>query len=81
VIRLETETVEMPAEVFAEARRYFGEELGLTESGSDARSVTFQGGGGGVSVAVSRGETRTVVELVSQEWDYQAEQFIGRLKR
>ncbi|MCS6802859.1 MAG: hypothetical protein RMM58_11990 [Chloroflexota bacterium] len=81
MIRLETTTRALPATVLRLARAFFGERYGLAETSADATSVTFEGGGGGVTVSAQATRAGTVVEITSREWDEQARQFAAQLRR
>jgi hypothetical protein len=41
--------------------------------------VTFEGGGGHVSVVACVGEKRTTLELETREWDYAVRQFMHKV--
>ncbi|MGD8245567.1 MAG: hypothetical protein PVG25_14210 [Anaerolineae bacterium] len=78
--RYSFETKTSPEEVIQRAVAYFGEGgLGLTISAEDTCCVTFQGGGGHISVAAVHGENETTVELETREWDYQVKSFMGQM--
>ena len=77
--RYSVQTKKSPEAVIQMAVGYFGEEgLGLSVGTEDACCVTFEGGGGHVSVAVSQ-EGKTTVELETHEWDYQVKTFMRQL--
>jgi hypothetical protein len=78
--RYSLETKKSAEEVIRKAVDYFGEEgLGLSVANEDPCCVTFEGGGGHVSVTVSQGEARTAVELETREWDYQVRTFMAQV--
>lgn len=82
-MRYQVETELKPEQVIDEALQYFGKEgLGLEKASQEAQNVTFEGGGGYVSVAAHQpGEQdRTEVELLTQEWDNPVRQFMGKIK-
>ena len=69
--------------VIEAALKYFGEGglgLELTSQGTDC--ITFQGGGGHVEVTTcpKEGEKRLEVQILTREWDYQVQEFIGKIK-
>jgi hypothetical protein len=71
-------TKKEPEEVVEQAIDYFGEEgVGLSVNRENPCCVTFQGGGGHVSVTASREEDRTEVELETREWDYHVKKFMN----
>lgn len=79
--RYSVETRESPEEVIQKAVGYFGGEgLGLSVGTEDPCCVTFEGGGGHVSVAASQEEEgRTTVELETREWDYHVKRFMAQV--
>lgn len=73
-------TKKEPAEVVEQAIDYFGEEgLGLSMTRDNPCCVTFEGGGGHVSVTASREEDGTEVRLETREWDYHAKRFMAQI--
>jgi len=82
--RYGVETRRSPEEVIQLALTFFGEEgLGLSLTSEDGCCISFEGGGGHVTVAAARegtpGEHRTNVELESREWDYHVRRFMGEI--
>ncbi len=70
-----------PGDVLKQAMDFFGPKgykLSITEQ--MANYVSFEGGGGGVSVTTKIEGTQTSVELTSREWDYQVKEFLGKIK-
>ena len=72
-----------PEKVIEAAVKYFGEGglgLEMTSQGSDC--VTFQGGGGHVEITACQKEKekRSEVQILTREWDYQAKEFMGKIK-
>lgn len=49
--------------------------LGLELTEETLQCLTFEGGGGFVTVTVCVDKGQTQVALVTQEWDYQAKRF------
>lgn len=75
--RYGVETKLSPEEVLEKAKAYFGEGgAGLTLTEENDCCLTFEGGGGHVTVSVTNGEDKTDVELVTREWTYDARQFM-----
>jgi hypothetical protein len=73
-----------PRQVILMAREHFGPDsrIGLPIGEESWNKVTFEGAGGAVSVTAlpKAGELgATDVEIVSREYDYWAERFLGRL--
>ncbi len=52
-------------------------EVGLTEE--DPQCLTFSGGGGFVTATVCPEGGETKVNLLAQEWEYQAKEFLSSL--
>ena len=77
MLRMETKTKLSEAEVIKQAISHFGSGgYGLEVKEQSDCLVTFEGGGGGVSVATYVEEDKTAVEITSREWDYQAQEFL-----
>jgi len=75
-----TSTKLNPSEIIEEAAKFFGPGgLGLQITGRDDCCITFEGGGGHVSVSTVSGEKRTEVELAAREWDYDVRRFMGKI--
>ncbi len=80
MINLERRTKLSPEEVIRRLKMYFGEGgqgMGLTEE--SPQCLTFSGGGGYVTATVCPENGNTRVNLISQEWEYQAKDFLARL--
>ncbi|MFQ6100440.1 MAG: hypothetical protein ACE5OS_04315 [Anaerolineae bacterium] len=78
--RYSVETKLSPEEAIERATAYFGEGgLGLKAVEENPCCVSFEGGGGHVTVTASTGEKKTTVELETREWDYHVKQFMGKL--
>lgn len=80
MLRMETKTKMSEAEVIKQAVEFFGPGgYGLEVKEHTDCLVTFEGGGGGVSVATCVEEDKTAVEITSREWDYQAQEFSRKI--
>jgi hypothetical protein len=80
MINLEKETKVSPEEVVRRLKKYFGkggQGLELTEE--NPQCLSFTGGGGYVNATVCAEGGKTRVNLVSQEWEIQAKEFLSRL--
>jgi hypothetical protein len=76
-MRYGTETKLKPAEVLERAAEYFGEGgLGLDIGSRDDCCVSFEGGGGHVTVTAVEGQ-KTAVDIETREWDYQVKKFMA----
>ena len=80
MIRISKETKLKSAEVIDRASGFFGKGgLGLDEKERNPCCVTFEGGGGYVSVNIEDGEKMRTVDVETREWDYQVKQFLEKL--
>lgn len=78
--RYSFETKQSPKEAIQKAISYFGEGgLGLETTEQDVCCVSFEGGGGHVTVTASAGDRKTTVELETREWDFQVKQFMRKV--
>ena len=80
MLNLEVKTKLKQEEVIERLKKFFGKGglgLNLTEEGPQC--LSFEGGGGHVTATVCSEENRTRINLVTQEWDYQAKQFASSL--
>mgnify|MGYP006293372575 CR=1 FL=1 len=72
-----------PRRVLAAAVGYFGPDgLDLERTGSTATSLTFEGGGGFVTVEALPSETgaaKSRVEISAREWEQHARRFLQNL--
>ncbi len=82
MLRLSTETKLASAEVIRQAVDFFGPSgLGLKVTEQNDETVSFEGGGGGIAVEAAAGEKgKTNVDIASREWDFQAQQFIEKIR-
>ena len=81
MIVLEKKTKKKRDELLKKAKLFFGPEgEGLTISSEGNCCITFDGGGGFVTVTITEEESgHTRVEIESREWDYQAKKFLETL--
>jgi hypothetical protein len=78
-MRYEVTTTLTPREALDRAAVHFGPGgMGLDVSSRDERCITFQGGGGYVTVTAQPGE-KTTLELETREWDYAVQQFMRQV--
>ena len=80
MLRIGTQTDRPAEDVIEEAISYFGRgSVGLDLRHRAPDQVTFEGGGGFVTVdVVSEGDRRDVT-VVTQEWEHDAREFISRV--
>lgn len=80
MLRIAAKTKLSPEEVIKRALAFFGAGgYGLTVKEQTGDYVCLEGGGGLVEVTASAKRKGAEVEVVSQEWDYQAKEFIGSI--
>jgi len=78
-MRYEVTTTLTPREALERAAVHFGPRgEGLDISGRDECCITFQGGGGYVTVTAQPGE-ETTLELETREWDRAVQQFMQQV--
>jgi hypothetical protein len=76
MLNLERKTKLPQEDVIKRTKRFFGEGgLGLKLTEETPQCLTFEGGGGFVTVTISSEKGYTEVDLVTQEWDYQVKRF------
>ncbi len=76
MLNLERKTKLPQEDIIKRAKRFFGEGgLGLKLAEETPQCLTFEGGGGFVTVTLCSEEEQTRVDLVTQEWDFQVKQF------
>jgi hypothetical protein len=80
MLRMETTTKLTPEEAIKQAVKFFGPQgYGLEIKDQSPTCAYFEGAGGHVEVTSCTDEKGTSVELVSQEWDYQAREFLRKI--
>lgn len=79
MLRIENKSKLSEAEVIERAIKYFNGEYGLEIKEQTDCLVTFEGGGGGVSVSTCVEDDKTAVEVMSREWDFQAKEFLTKI--
>ena len=81
MLTIAAKTKMKPDAIIKRAVDFFGPKgYKLRIDGQDATGVTFEGGGGSVSVSITVEGKQTSVELTSREWDYQVKEFVGTIK-
>jgi hypothetical protein len=80
MLRLSRKTQSTSEQILDRAAEFFGPKgHGLEEKERGSCCVTFEGGGGYVTVAVSEQSDGRAVEIETREHEYQAKQFLARL--
>jgi len=78
--RYSVETRDNPDQILRKAEAFFGDAgLGLEVVERGSCCVSFEGGGGHVSVTVVEEDRKTLVDLETREWDYQVRGFMKGL--
>ena len=76
MLNLERKTKLSQEDVSKRTKHFFGEGgLGLKLTEETPQCLTFEGGGGFVTVTLCSEEEQTRVDLATQEWDYQVKRF------
>lgn len=77
MIHITKETTHSANEVVKLASDFFGTEgLDLEEKERNSCCITFEGGGGYVSVTVVEAGSKRDVDVESREWEYQVKKFL-----
>jgi len=80
MIKIANQTGLAPEEVIDRASKFFGKGgEGLEEKERNPCCISFEGGGGYVSISVYEEEKHRMVEVESREFEYQAKRFLGTL--
>ena len=81
MLRLEKKTSLSPEDAVKRAIAFFGPKgYGLTVHEESATCAKFEGAGGTVEVTSCAEGKGSSVEVVSQEWDVQAKEFMSKMK-
>jgi len=81
MLRIEAKTKLSPKQAVERAIKFFGPGgYGLKVRESSEDGAAFEGGGGGVIVNVRLAEKGATVEVESHEWDFQAKEFLRKIK-
>lgn len=80
MLRISIKTKLSPEEATKRAIEFFGPGgYGLEVKEQAPTCARLEGGGGHVEVVACTDEKGTSMELISQEWDYQVREFIGKI--
>ena len=80
MINLERSTKLSTDEVMKRLKKYFGKGgQGLEATEENPYCISYSGGGGYVNATVCVEDGKTKVNLVTQEWEYQAKEFLSQL--
>lgn len=82
MIKVSTESKLKSQEVIKRAVAFFGPKgYGLELKEEDKCNAYFEGGGGHVRVSSATVKKGSSVDVESVEWDYQAKQFLDKVKK
>lgn len=77
MLHIAKDTAHSADEVVKRASDFFGNKgLGLEEKEHDSCCITFEGGGGYVTVTVVEAGSTRGVDVESREWEYQVKRFL-----
>jgi hypothetical protein len=80
MLKLEVKTKLSQEAILNRAKRHFGDGgLGLELKEENPQCLTFEGGGGYVTVTVCEEEGETRIDLVTQEWNYPVREFASKI--
>lgn len=81
MLKIAKESKLKPQEAIQRAVAFFGPKgYGLELKEEDNCNAYFEGGGGSVRVSAATSKKGSSVDVESVEWDYQAKEFLERLK-
>ena len=82
MLKLNVRTKRNPEEVVTKALEFFGPSgYGLRVTEQSNTYVSFEGGGGSVTVIVCTDNKGTSVDLETREWEYHVKEFARKIKR
>ena len=83
MIKIAKQTGLAPEEVINQASKFFGKSgEGLEENEQNSCRpcrISFEGGGGYVSISIYDEEKHRMVDVETREFEYQAKQFLAKL--
>jgi hypothetical protein len=81
MMKVSTKSKHPPEEVIKRAVKYFGPGgYGLKVKDEGECCATFEGGGGEVRITVTAEKKGSTVDVESREWDYQAKEFLEKIR-
>ena len=81
MLRIATKTKMTPENVIDKAVEFFGPEgYKLKISSKTKTTASFEGGGGSVEISACEDDSKTTVDFISREWDYQVKEFIKSIR-
>ena len=80
MIKIAKQTRLASKEIIDQASKYFGKDgERLEEKERNPCCISFEGGGGYVSILISDQEKHRMVDVETREFDYQSKQFLAKL--
>ncbi len=79
MINIERQSKLKPEELMARLKIYFVEKCGLEVTEENPSCISFSGSAGYVNATVCSENGKTSVNLMTQEWEYQAKEFLSQL--
>jgi hypothetical protein len=80
MIKIAKQTGLAPEEVIDRASKFFGKDgEGLEEKERNPCCISFEGGGGYVSISINEEEKNRMVDVETREFEYQAKQFLVKV--
>ena len=80
MLKIAKQTGLVPEEVIDRASKFFGKGgEGLEEKERNPCCISFEGGGGYVSISIDDEKKHRMVAVETREFEYQAKQFLGKL--
>ena len=78
---IEKKTKKSHEKIVEKTKSFFGEKgSGLVMTSEDKDRISFEGGGGYVTVKIAKDDTgKYRVEVETREWEHQVKQFMGKL--
>lgn len=81
MLKLNIRTKHNPGEVVKKALEFFGPGgRGLKVTEQSDTCVSFEGGGGRITVTACTDDKGTSVDLETREWEYQIKEFARKIK-
>ena len=80
MIKIAKQTRLTPEQVIDRASKFFGKNgEGLEEKERNPCCISFEGGGGYVSISINEEEKNRTVDVETREFEYQAKQFLVKI--
>ena len=80
MIKIAKQTRLTPEQVIDRASKFFGKNgEGLEEKERNPCCISFEGGGGYVSISINEEEKNRIVDVETREFEYQAKQFLVKI--